>query len=350
MPATSLAAVLHGPGDLRLEERAVPRPGPGEVLVEVGACAICGSDLHLLDGRFPRARFPVVPGHEFMGRVIALGPGVEGLSLGMRACVENHVACGECGFCRAGRENLCRAARSIGFNVDGAYARHVVAPAKCVIPLPGAVDDAAGSVMQTLGTGYHAAIHRARLEPGETAVILGMGPVGLCALASARLAGARTIALDAVPERLAAARKMGADEAVNVREEDPLKAVGRLTGGLGADAVLEAVGGAQKETVRQAVKMARRGGRVVVVGHFAGAEEVPLPVMELQDQEKDVLGSRGHPNTFRVCIEHAAAGRLDVRPMITHVLPLAEVERGLKMTRERIGGAIKVVLAPQAGN
>ena len=198
MPATSLAAVLHGPGRLVLEERPLPEPGPGAVLVEVGACAICGSDLHLLDGRFPRARFPVVPGHEFMGRVIALGPGVEGLSLGMRACVENHVACGECGFCRAGRENLCRAARSIGFNVDGAYSQHVVAPAKCVIPLPDAVDDAAGSVMQTLGTGYHA-VRRARLEPGETAVILGMGPVGLGALASARLAGARTIALDAVP-------------------------------------------------------------------------------------------------------------------------------------------------------
>ena len=348
MPPTSLAAVLHGPGDLRLEERPIPAPGPGEVLVEVGACAICGSDLHLLDGHFPRAKFPVVPGHEFMGRVISLGEGVEGLPLGTRACIENHVACGACGFCRAGRENLCRAARSIGFNVDGAYSRHMVAPAKCVIPLPEAVDDAAGSVMQTLGTGYHAAVNRARLEPGETVVILGMGPVGLCALASAKLAGARTVALDAVPERLAAARKMGADEAVNVREEDPLKAVERLTGGMGADAVLEAVGGAQKETVRQAVKMARRGGRVVVVGHFAGAEEVPLPVVELQDQEKDVLGSRGHPNTFRACIAHAAAGRLDVGPMITHVLPLAEVERGLRMMRERIDGAIKVVLAPGA--
>ena len=346
MPPTSLAAVLHGPGDLRLEERPIPQPGPGEVLVEVGACAICGSDLHLLDGHFPRAKFPVVPGHEIMGRVIALGPGVEGVPLGIRACIENHVACGECDFCRGGRENLCRAARSIGFNADGAYARHMAAPARCVIPLPDAVEDAAGSVMQTLGTGYHAAVARARLEPGETCVILGMGPVGLCALASAKLAGARVLALDALPERLAAARAMGADEAVNVREEDPLEAAARFTGGLGADAVIEAVGGSQKETVRQAVKMARRGGRAVVVGHFAGAEEVPLPVVELQDQEKDVLGSRGHPNTFRACIEHAAAGRLDVRPMITHVIPLREVERGLRMMRERTGGAIKVVLAP----
>ncbi len=345
-PPTSLAAVAKAPGRIVLEERPTPRPGPGEVLIEVGACAICGSDLHLLDGHFSRARFPVVPGHEFMGRIAALGPGVGGFAPGVRACVENHVACGECRFCRAGRENLCREARSIGFNVDGAYSQHVAVPARCVIPLPDQVEDAAGAVMQTLGTGYHAVTARARLEAGETAAILGMGPVGLCALAAAKLAGARAIALDALPERLEAARRMGADEAVNVREEDPLLAVERFTRGEGADAAFEAVGGAQQETVRQAVRMIRRGGRVVVVGHFAGAEEVPVPIVELQDEEKDILGSRGHPNTFRACISHVAAGKLDVRPMITHTLPLAEVERGLRMMRERLDGAIKVVLTP----
>ncbi|MEE9274520.1 MAG: alcohol dehydrogenase catalytic domain-containing protein, partial [bacterium] len=256
---TSLAAVFQAPGRLALEERPRPRPGPGEALIEVGACAICGSDLHLFDGHMRRGRFPVVPGHEFMGRVIELGEGVNGIAPGVRACIENHISCGECAFCRSGRVNLCTAARTIGVNVDGAYSQHVVVPAKCVIPLPDGIDDASGAVMQTLGTGHHAVTARARLEAGETAVILGAGPVGLCALASARLAGARVIVFDTVKERIEAARRMGAEEALDAAAGDPLEAVHGLTGGAGADAVLEVVGGAQEETLRLAVRMLRPG-------------------------------------------------------------------------------------------
>ena len=185
----SFAAVLHEPGRLELVERPAPEPGPGEVLVEVGACAICGSDFHLIDGHVRRAKYPVVPGHELMGVVSALGPGAEGVEIGGRACIENHVHCGECYFCRMGRVNLCNDSRSIGMNVDGGYSRHVVAPAKSVLPLPDELDDATASVMQTLGTGYHVVMNRARLEAGETVAVIGMGPVGLCALAAAKYAG-----------------------------------------------------------------------------------------------------------------------------------------------------------------
>ena len=121
----SLAALLHEPGRFELVERPAPEPGPGEVLVEVGACAICGSDFHLIDGHVRRAKYPVVPGHELMGVVSALGPGAEGVEVGARACIENHVHCGECYFCRMGRVNLCNNSRSIGMNVDGGYSRHV---------------------------------------------------------------------------------------------------------------------------------------------------------------------------------------------------------------------------------
>lgn len=314
------------------------------MLVEVGACAICGSDFHLIDGHVARAEFPVVPGHELMGRVIALGDGVRDVDIGSRACIENHVACGECRFCQMGRENLCNHSRSIGVNVDGGYSQHVVAPAKCVLPLPDSIDDATASVMQTLGTGFHVVMNRARIQKDETAAIIGMGPVGLCALVSAQYAGARVIAIDAVQDRLEMARQMGADEIINVKEEDPVKGVLERTEGYGAEAALEVVGGAQTQTLRQALRMVQKGGRVVVVGVFS--EEVSLPMQEIQHLEKEILGCRGHPDTFKRCIDLAASGELNVAPMITHQIPLSMVGQGLRLMRERKDGAVKVVLKP----
>lgn len=344
-PQTSLAALLRAPGRLELVERPIPQPGPGEVLVEVGACAICGSDFHLMDGHVRRARYPVVPGHEFMGVVRALGRGVEGVAVGARACVENHVHCGKCYFCRMGRVNLCDDSRSIGMNADGGYSQHAVVPAGCVLPLPDALDDATASVMQTLGTGYHVVMNRARLEAGESVAIIGMGPVGMCALTAAKYAGARVIAIDPVLERREVARRMGADETIDAAG-DAVSGVRGLTGGRGADAVLEVVGGAQGETMAQAIDMARKGGRVVVVGAFS--QDVSLPLERLQHLEKEIIGSRGHPDTFGVCIDLAARGELDVRPMITHQIPLSLAHSGVDMMRGRKDGAIKVVLIPRA--
>ncbi len=342
----SLAAVLHEPGRLELTERPTPEPGPGEALVEVGACAICGSDFHLIDGHVRRARYPVVPGHELMGVVRALGAGVEGVEIGARVCVENHVHCGECHFCRMGRVNLCEDSRSIGMNVDGGYSSHVVAPVQCLIPLPDALDDATAAVMQTLGTGYHVVMNRARLEPGESVAIIGMGPVGLCALLAAKYAQARTIVIDPVADRLEIAKEMGADETIDART-DVVSAVRELSGGHGADAVLEVVGGAQHETMTLALDMARKGGRIVVVGAFS--QEAPIPLERLQHLEKEIIGSRGHPDTFEVCIALAARGELNVAPMITHRIPLSMVHKGIEMMRERKDGAVKVVLMPQEG-
>ncbi len=344
----SLAALLRAPGRLELVERPIPQPGPGEVLVEVGACAICGSDFHLMDGHVRRARYPVVPGHEFMGVVRAIGRGVEDVPLGTRACVENHVHCGECYFCRMGRVNLCDDSRSIGMNADGGYSQHAVVPAKCVLPLPDALDDATASVMQTLGTGYHVVMNRARLEAGESVAIIGMGPVGMCALAAAKYAKARVIAIDPVAERLEAAREMGADETIDATAGDVVSGVRALTGGHGADAVLEVVGGAQGKTLAQGIDMARKGGRIVVVGAFS--KDVPLPIERLQHLEKEIIGSRGHPDTFGVCIDLAARGDLNVRPMITHQIPLSLVHSGVDMMRGRKDGAIKVVLIPHPEN
>ncbi len=348
MPARrSLAAVLREPGRLELVERPVPEPGPGEALVEVGACAICGSDFHLIDGHVKRARYPVVPGHELMGVVAALGPGAEGAEVGARVCVENHAHCGRCHFCRMGRVNLCDDSRSIGMNADGGYSRHVVVPARLLLPLPDALDDAAAAVMQTLGTGYHVVTNRTRLEAGESVAILGMGPVGLCALAAAKRAGARVLAIDAVEERLRVAGEMGADETIDASRDDPVAAVRGLTEGRGADAALEVVGGAQTRTMTQAVEMARKGGRIVVVGAFS--VDVPLPLERVQHLEKEIIGSRGHPGTFEVCIDLAARGELNVKPMISHEIPLSMVHRGIDMMRGRTDGAVKVVLMPREG-
>ncbi|MCE2453935.1 MAG: zinc-binding dehydrogenase, partial [Nitrospinae bacterium] len=169
-------------------------------------------------------------------------------------------------------------------------------------------------------------------------------PVGMCALAAAKYVGARVIAIDAVAERLEVAREMGADETIDVREHDSVSAVQDLTGGHGADAVLEVVGGAQNKTMAQAFEMARKGGRIVVVGAFS--VDAPIQLEHLQHLEKEIIGSRGHPDTFEVCIDLAARGALNIKPMITHRIPLSMVHRGIEMMRERKDGAIKVVLLP----
>ena len=341
----SLAAILKGPKNLCLEKREIPTPKDNEALVEVKACAICGSDFHLIDGHTKRARLPVVPGHELMGKVLEVGKKISRDIIGNRVCIENHVACGECRYCKKNRENLCNNSRSIGTTIDGGYSQHVIAPANKLIPIPDELDDATASVMQTLATGYHVVNNRAKLEKNETVAIIGVGPIGLCTLVCAKQIGSRVIAIDTVEDRLSLAKKMGADETINVTEEDPVEKVKSLTDGEGVEVSFEIVGGNQPKTIQQSVEMLCKGGRAVIVG-VSGMENIPIDFGPIQHLEKVIIGSRGHPYSFQPCIDHVIAGNLDVSEMITHQIPLSMVEEGIKMMRERKDGAVKVVLIP----
>ncbi len=346
LPGRMAAVVLEAPNRIVNEDRLLPEAGPGEVIVKVRACALCGTDIHAWRGLFAGVRLPVVLGHEFAGEVVALGEGTEGVPLGLRCCVENLITCGECEFCGTSRPNLCTSLESIGNTLDGAYAEYVSVPAECVVPLPGKVSYDVGSVMQTLATAYHAVRDVGGVRRGERVAIQGAGPIGLCALAVAKAEGAYVAISDTVGYRLEAAEKMGADAAVNPAEAGFPERLGQLTGGAGFDKVIEAVGGAQEATLPEACRIVKRNGTVVVMGVFAG-EGTPIPAEEIRRLEIVIKGARGrYAGQFAECLELVASGKIDLAPMLTHRVPLSRAVEGLEMMEEKQDGAIKVILEP----
>jgi (R,R)-butanediol dehydrogenase/meso-butanediol dehydrogenase/diacetyl reductase len=275
MTARSMrAAVYHGPRDVRVESRPIPEPGPDQVLLRVTRSGICGTDagefLHgpmmiPLHTRHPGSghQGPMVLGHEFAGVVDAAGPGAEHL-VGRRMASGAGVSCGTCRWCLAGRGNLCARYWTLGLSGDGGLAGYVVAPASTCLEVPSGCDDDAAGLAQPLAVGLHAA-RRAGVAEGDVVVLLGAGAIGsfiLCGLAGRR--PSRIIALDVDADRLRVARALGATESHVIGDADPVALVRELTGGDGADVVIEATG--TEGAAQRAVRMAARGARVLLVG------------------------------------------------------------------------------------
>jgi propanol-preferring alcohol dehydrogenase len=261
------AVRYHGPKQpLRLEEVAVPEPGPGEVLVRVTAAGICHTELHFLSGLLDLGVAPLTLGHEIVGRIERLGPGVPAGRLGERVIVYYYAGCGGCEHCLRGDENLCEALRAEhGFLTDGGFAEYVRTPARNAVPLPGTVGDADAA---PIGCAVTTAIHAARLARvalGEWVVVYGVGAVGFGLIQVACLAGARVIAVGRDPRRLAKAKELGADHVVSGAEGRAAREIGRLTAGRGADVVFELV--ATRQTMAESLQALARRGRLVFIGY-----------------------------------------------------------------------------------
>jgi len=339
------AAVLHRPGDVRLEHLPIPNPTSGEVLIRVRAVGVCGSDVHYYkEGRIGRyvVEKPLILGHESAGEVVALGSGVSHISVGARVAVEPGVPCRRCGYCKGGRYNLCADVTFMATPpVDGAFAEYIAWPADFVYPLPENLGYAEGALMEPLAVGMHA-VRRARLVPGWTVLILGGGPIGQMALLAARAAGAgRIILTDLEDRRLQVASSLGADVIVNPRHTSISDVIRAATGGEGPDLVIEAAGTAT--TVRQSIELVRRGGTVVWIGL---PSEDPCPVSALQaiDKEVDILGIFRYANVYPDAIRLAASGKIDLSPLVTHRFPLEEARRALDTVIEQRASAIKVLV------
>jgi len=339
------AAVLYGGHDLRLEQRPVPQPGPGEVLLRVAACAVCGSDLHAYHGSHPRIRFPRILGHEFAGTVAAVGSGVSSVAPGARVCAEVDLPCGACSQCHAGRTHLCLRLRTLGFDADGAYAEYVAVPAGNLHPLPPTLSFAAAALVQPLAVAYHGVKHQAGVATGQKVAVLGTGPIGLGAAAVARALGAWVVISSTRDARLEVAQRLGVDETVNVRREDLVARVLELTHGEGVDTVIEAVGGLQDETLQQATQIVRRAGLIVVLGTFP-SKRATLRIAEFKDRELAMRGSRGDHQAFGPVIDLLASGAVDPSLFITTTLPLDQAGPGLQMLDEKRAGLVKVILQP----
>jgi 2-desacetyl-2-hydroxyethyl bacteriochlorophyllide A dehydrogenase len=313
---------------LRAAERPVPEPGPGEVRLRVEACGVCGSDHFLQEGGFgPGIRMPVVPGHEAAGRVDALGPGVTDWAPGDQAAIYYITTPQGDPWAAAGRPNVSPRVTRMGVDIDGAFAEYVVRPVAALVRPPAPVPPEVLAVLtDAVATPLHGLKRIARVARGETLVVLGVGGLGSSAVQLGRILGARVIAVTRSAAKQALARRLGADEVVPAADVDPVAAVRELTGGVGADVVLQLAADARAD--EQAIAMAGPGGRVVLIG--AALEPFSVRAAEIFWRELSVLGSRGFvPDDIRDAIELYLAGTLDVGHLVERVRPLEEANEAL---------------------
>jgi len=337
---------LYYPSWDTLEMRDVPVPTakPGEVLIKVKAAGICGSELHGFVVHAKRRTPPVIMGHEFSGEVAAVGPGVEGVQVGQPTAVNSGFFCGRCEECVAGFPQRCPHGEIFGTTGRaGAFAEYCAVPAASLLPLPQGVSMVQASLAEPLANAIHALSLTARRFP-ETLLILGAGTIGLFVLQIARAAGAlRLIVADLDDNRLAVAETLGADVVLHSRREDVLAAVRKMTGGRGAEVVVDAVGAAG--TRRLAVSVARPGGEIVWLGLHDDPTEVSG--FDVVLGERKIFGSFAvTPRELRVALGLFAAGRIALDPWV-RTFPLAE---GARVFRELVSAPpkdyIKAVLVP----
>lgn len=319
------AIEISAPNEWRLVDLPDPRPAPGEVVVGVAWCGICGTDQHILAGGF-RADYPLIPGHEFTGSVVEVGPDVEGWIPGDRVAVDPNIVCGRCPYCRRGEVHLCQALTAVGVNRPGGFAERCCVPATQLHRLPPGVRFGQGALSEPLACVVHG-LDRAALRAGERAVVIGTGPIGLLMVQLLRQAGAAWIGVsEPIGTRRVQALELGADAAWDPRVEDSAAAVRRATK-IGADVVVECVG--RPEAVTAALACARRGGRVVLFGVAEREAEVPLRPYDVFLNELTLIGSYINPFTQARALDLLAGRRINTDAIISDRFPLAEFGEAL---------------------
>jgi len=341
------ALVLEEYKKFKLDEVPEPELAPYEALIRVKSCGICGSDVHGFDGGSGRRIPPVIMGHEAAGIVARVGPDVGDLAEGDRVTFDSMISCSRCFFCRRGQPNLCDQRRVLGvscgeYRRDGAFAEYVNVPAHIIYKIPEAVSFDHAAMVEPVSVAVHA-VDLTPLKLGDSALVVGAGMIGLLSLQALRTAGAGLIiAVDLEEDRLALARKLGADVTLNSREADVPARVRELTGGRGADVALEAVGA--DATVAMSIDSVRKGGVVTLIGNVT--PKVTLPLQSVVTREISVLGSCASANDYPACLELMARGAIQVAPMISASVPL---ERGPEMfdrLYNREPNLTKVILNP----
>ena len=332
------AAFLHGPRDLRVERSAPPTAAAYEVIVRVAVAGLCGTDHRIFTGDRAVA-YPRVMGHEFVGRVEAIGEGVTRVAVGDRVAVEPNYSCGACPLCREGNRNLCLSRTAIGIDVDGCFAEVVRVPARCCWTAPPGTADEDLMLTEPLAVVVRA-VERAGVRAGETAAVVGVGTLGLLALQVLRARAARVLCIGRTGRRFPLARELGA-EAVHATGDGPLAAVAReFSGREGVDCVIETAG--TPEAVNHALELVRPGGRIVLtrLPHAPTA----VTFFSVVRREVTIIGSMIYQDEFAEAMRLVAAGRVRTAPLITHRVPLAENARAFAAHEEPT--AIKVAVVP----
>lgn len=340
------AARLHGPRELKLEHLPEPgHPGPGEVLLQVAAVGICGSDVHYYtDGRIGDTALgrPLILGHEPAGVVLEVGELVTAVQPGDTVAIDPAVPCGWCEWCASGHPNLCPNVRFFGSPpVDGAFRERLLHPAECCFPLPENLTAVDGALCETLGVGLHA-VDLAHLHPGQSVAVLGCGPVGLMTLQAARLAGATPIyASDLLPERLEVAQSLGAEELIDASEQDAAALIRQATGGRGVDVAFDCA--TSCETAAQACAVAKIGARVVLCG-IPPDDRIELSHSVARRKGLTIKFARRMKHVYPRAIRLAARGMVELDTLATHRYPLEAIDEAFQVVEARRDGVVKAVV------
>lgn len=342
------ALLLTAPSQLAFVDFPDPQPAPDEVLLRVRACGVCGSDIHGWDGSTGRRRPPLIMGHEAAGEIAAVGSAVTGWRVGERVTFDSTISCGECGYCRSGRINLCENRRVLGvapaeYRQHGAFAEYVSLPARILYRLPDALTFEQAAMVEPVSIAIHA-VQRVRIAPTDTAVVVGSGMIGLFVVQALRWAGARRIiAVDLELKRLALARELGATDILQSDTCDVPAEVARLTGGQGADLAFEVVG--VSPTLQLALATLRRGGSAVLVGNLAPKTDFPLQAVVTR--ELTLYGTCSSAGEYPLCLDLISRGVIRVEPMISAVAPLADGAAWFQRLSAKGGSQfMKVILQP----
>ena len=351
IPEMMKAAVLYGPNDLRITEKKVPKPGYQEALLKVEACAICGTDPKILahgwQNQPPFGEF--IPGHEYAGTIAALGEGVVGFSPGDRVAIEPHKGCGICANCLRGFYTVCfnygnptAGHRHYGFTTNGGYAEYAVNHANTLHRIPDGLNFEEATLITTAGTAMYGITRAGGVDPGETVVVAGPGPIGLMAVQLFKQMGAGKVIITGTrEERLSLACRLGADLAINMRKEDVVKRIFELTRGIGADVVLECAG--TSGSLTDAIEFTRKNGRIGLVGVYS--EPVAINAFKIAQWNITLAGSRAEGDRALSKVAPLMGdGRVKARPLITHTFPLERINEAFQTFIHRTDGAIKVIV------
>jgi L-iditol 2-dehydrogenase len=353
IPGKMKAAVLVSPNVLAVREVETPKPGPADVLIRVASCAICSSDLSLMaqpwPGQPPYGEF--IPGHEYSGVIAAKGETVDEVHVGDRVSVEAHYGCGRCRNCRLGDYTSClnygkpeKGHRANGFTTNGAYAQYVVNHVNTVYPIPDSIGFEEASLITNLGCVLYGFETVGGYIVGDRVAVIGPGPLGLISVEVAKaLCAGKVYLIGTRASRLQVGASLGADRLIDVNREDPVQIIRKESGGIGADLVIESSGSTQG--LQMAIAMTKRMGKILLLGF--PEEPVAADFASLARDNKSIYTVRGEGwgNVGRA-VSMLASGRVDLKPLVTHSFPLEKIEEGFKTFRERIGGAVKVVVKP----
>ncbi len=336
---------FHGPHDIRLEDIPIPQPQSGEARIRITYASICATDIERWQHGSGRSRptDPKVIGHESSGHVETLGPGTSDLAVGDRVMVNNVLTCGECTWCESGMESGCEDMTNAGFGSDGGLAEYMVWPTRNLIKLPDNISDREAPLIEPTTVGVHAA-DRSGARKGEVAVVIGCGTVGLLTMQALTAKGARVIAADIRQESLDLAKKLGAIAAVDSSDDNADQRVLELTGGLGADVVVETAGA--RTTPGQAIRWTRRNGTTVLVGIYSDALEFNFN--EIVMPERKVIGSVGaSAGDMERAVDLISQGKILVHDLISEVIPLDRViEEGFERMARPIKDVYRIMVSP----